>query len=156
MFDNQSASNWQLVVDHSATGRQTVGDRSANSRRHIEDYNFGWKLVADSCWWLSAATGRRLVVAIVWLWLNLCPNMNHFDAVDFSECHFEEVISFFWRSVYMHRPRRHMLNLYNFWLGQTLYTVKTYHKWCNNLPRTWGNLLHVLKVCLYYVISLKC
>ena len=32
---------------------------------------------------------------------NLCPNMNHFDAVDFSECHSEEVISFFWRSVYM-------------------------------------------------------
>ena len=22
----------------------------------------------------------------------MCPNMNHFDAVDFSECHFEEVI----------------------------------------------------------------
>ena len=27
--------------------------------------------------------------------------MNHFDAVDFSECHSEEVISLFWRSVYM-------------------------------------------------------
>ena len=25
---------------------------------------------------------------------NLCPNMNHFDAVDFSECHSEEVIKF--------------------------------------------------------------
>ena len=25
----------------------------------------------------------------------MCPNMNHFDAVDFSECHSEEVISFF-------------------------------------------------------------
>ena len=24
----------------------------------------------------------------------LCPNMNHFDAVDFSECHSEEVIKF--------------------------------------------------------------
>ena len=31
----------------------------------------------------------------------MCPNMNHFDAVDFSECHSEEVISFFWRSVYV-------------------------------------------------------
>ena len=31
---------------------------------------------------------------------HLCPDMNHFDAVDFSECHSEEVISFFWRSVY--------------------------------------------------------
>ena len=26
---------------------------------------------------------------------NLCPNMNHFDEVDFSECHSEEVISSF-------------------------------------------------------------
>ena len=33
---------------------------------------------------------------------NLCPSMNHFDTtVDFSECHSEEVISFFWRSVYV-------------------------------------------------------
>ena len=23
---------------------------------------------------------------------NLCPDMNHFDAVDFSECHSEEVM----------------------------------------------------------------
>ena len=27
--------------------------------------------------------------------------MNHFDAVDFSECHSEEVISFFWCSLYL-------------------------------------------------------
>ena len=32
---------------------------------------------------------------------NMCPNMNYFDAVDFNECHSEEVISFFWRSVYI-------------------------------------------------------
>ena len=25
----------------------------------------------------------------------MCLNMNHFDAADFSECHSEEVISFF-------------------------------------------------------------
>ena len=31
----------------------------------------------------------------------LCPNMIHFDALDFSECRSEEVISFFWRSVYV-------------------------------------------------------
>ena len=30
----------------------------------------------------------------------LCPNMINFDAVDFSERRPEEVISFFWRSVY--------------------------------------------------------
>ena len=35
---------------------------------------------------------------------NLCPNMNNFDVVDFSECHSEEVISFFWRSVYFRCP----------------------------------------------------
>ena len=27
--------------------------------------------------------------------------MNHFDEVDLSECDFEEVISFFWLSVYL-------------------------------------------------------
>ena len=30
----------------------------------------------------------------------LCPNMIHFDGVDFSERRSEEVLSFFWRSVY--------------------------------------------------------
>ena len=35
---------------------------------------------------------------------NMCQNMNHFDAVDFSEWHSEEVISFFWRSVYIPQP----------------------------------------------------
>ena len=29
--------------------------------------------------------------------------MIQFDALDFSECHSEEVISFFWRSVYLER-----------------------------------------------------
>ena len=32
---------------------------------------------------------------------NLCPNMIHVDALDFSGWHSEEVISFFWRSVYL-------------------------------------------------------
>ena len=36
---------------------------------------------------------------------NLCPNMNHFDGVDFSECHSEEVISFFWCSVSVWVPK---------------------------------------------------
>ena len=31
----------------------------------------------------------------------LCPNIIHFDGVDFSERRPEEVISFFWRSVYL-------------------------------------------------------
>ena len=31
---------------------------------------------------------------------NLCSVMNHFNALDFSECRSEEVISFFWHSVY--------------------------------------------------------
>ena len=32
---------------------------------------------------------------------NLCPIMIHFNALDFNECRSEEVISFFWRSVYI-------------------------------------------------------
>ena len=32
---------------------------------------------------------------------DLCPNMINFDGVDFSECRSEEVISFFWHSVYL-------------------------------------------------------
>ena len=31
----------------------------------------------------------------------LCPNIINFDSVNFSECRPEEVISFFWRSVYI-------------------------------------------------------
>ena len=34
--------------------------------------------------------------------VKLCPNMIHFDAVEFSECRSEEVISLFWRSVYVY------------------------------------------------------
>ena len=33
---------------------------------------------------------------------NLCPNMIHVDALDFSGWHSKEVISFFWRSVYLY------------------------------------------------------
>ena len=33
-----------------------------------------------------------------------CPNMIHFNVVDFSEHHTEEMISFFWRSVYKPAP----------------------------------------------------
>ena len=32
---------------------------------------------------------------------NLCPNMIHFNTFDFSEGRSEEVISFFWCSVYI-------------------------------------------------------
>ena len=33
---------------------------------------------------------------------NLCPNMNNFDAVDFSECHSEEVMFLLTLSVYIY------------------------------------------------------
>ena len=33
--------------------------------------------------------------------ISLCPIMSNFNALDFSECRSEEVISFFWRSVYI-------------------------------------------------------
>ena len=35
------------------------------------------------------------------IFANLCPIMIHFNALDFNVCRFEEVISFFWRSVYI-------------------------------------------------------
>ena len=40
---------------------------------------------------------------------NLCPNIIHVDALDFSECHSEEVISFFWHSVYLELQTSQML-----------------------------------------------
>ena len=47
---------------------------------------------------------------------NLCPNMKHFDDVDFGECHSEVVISFFWRSVYIvsysFQPQRNQFALF--------------------------------------------
>ena len=47
--------------------------------------------------------------------------MNYFDAVDFSEFHSEEVISFFWRSVYINA----VIWTYaaNLW---TTYSINTY------------------------------
>ena len=38
---------------------------------------------------------NKVIIAI------LCPNMINFDALDFIECRLEEVISFFWCSVYV-------------------------------------------------------
>ena len=52
---------------------------------------------------------------------NLCPNMNHFDAVDFSECYSEEVISFFWRSVYMLLYYKKLYILFYYMLLYELY-----------------------------------
>ena len=51
---------------------------------------------------------------------NLCPNMNHFDAVDFSECHSEEVISFFWRSVYKNLKKNNERIRYSFKSGDCM------------------------------------
>ena len=62
VIGNWLSTTRRPVGKQSAIGRQTVGDRL---RTKILVGNG----VADSCWWLSAATGRRLVVAIVWLWL---------------------------------------------------------------------------------------
>ena len=50
----------------------------------------------------------------------MCPNMNHFDAVDFSECHSEEVISFFWRSVYVYNSLLENESLFNLGISLTL------------------------------------
>ena len=44
----------------------------------------------------------------------MCPNMIDFDGVNFSEHRSEEVISFFWRSVYRQLP-------YKWWRPSVLY-----------------------------------
>ena len=69
VIGNWLSTTRRPVGKQSAIGRQTVGDR-------LRTKIIGWKLVADSCWWLSAATGRRLVVAIVWLWLKFLQNQS--------------------------------------------------------------------------------
>ena len=45
---------------------------------------------------------------------NLCPIMIHFNALDFNECRSEEVISFFWRSVYYFSNSPNQI-MYCFW-----------------------------------------
>ena len=62
-----------------------------------------WKLT--SCAFISSLIDWSKLVFFFMCLLrinlpNLCPNMIHVDALDFSEWHPEEVISFFWRSVY--------------------------------------------------------
>ena len=59
-------------------------------------------------WWsnrIFSFLKREYIVFLIFLLRSikayLCPNMMHFDAVDFSERLPEEVISFFWRSVYL-------------------------------------------------------
>ena len=46
---------------------------------------------------------------------NLCPNMNHFDAADFSECHSEEVMFLLMLSLY---PPNYMKRV------KSIFTVK--------------------------------
>ena len=61
------------------------------------------KMNAISPWFYSCLSlGKRnfcmcLAKSIL---ANICPIMIHLDALDFNVCRSEEVISFFWRSVY--------------------------------------------------------
>ena len=64
---------------------------------------FVWFLKLTSCNFIAFISS---LIEVTFVFLDVLikdnlPNMNHFDAVDFSECHSEEVISFFWRSVYI-------------------------------------------------------
>ena len=43
------------------------------------------------------------------IFTNLCPIMIHLNALDFNVCRFEEVISFFWRLVYLFCCNSHIL-----------------------------------------------
>ena len=60
---------------------------------------------------------------------NLCPNMNHFDAVDFSECHSEEVISFFWRSVYFQHLLVILKTYFVSWESEVHYHYSKMFRW---------------------------
>ena len=73
---------------------------------------------------------------------NLCSNMIHFDAVDFSECHSEEVISFFWRSVYVAKK---LLNLWGL--------MKAYKRLLTKSIREIYNF-HYLHLALMLLINL--
>ena len=46
------------------------------------------------------------------IFANLCPIMIHLNALDFNVCRFEEVISFFWRSVYIHAVQCNLSKCY--------------------------------------------
>ena len=67
----------------------------------------------------------------------LCPNIN-FDGVDFSERHPEEVISFFWRSVYVYIVHTWMESiLYNCFLICFVHVTKDHRLWSLEHRRTW-------------------
>ena len=77
----------------------------------------------------------------------LCPNITDFDSVDFSECRPEEVISFFWRSVYV-QPKKDM---YVFW--------KKIHENCSSLWKlgAWDKNNYLLTAMHYItVLLLQC
>ena len=66
----------------------------------------------------------------------LCPNMINFDAVDFSERHPEEVISFFWRSVYIVSTFSITPWFPPWKVGYILYRPSLY------FPQKWGDVYH--------------
>ena len=75
---------------------------------------------------------------------NLCPNMIHFGAYHISECHSEEVISFFWRSVYYYTEnlvflKRFMLMISNF--------TRIHHCMIMKIQNKIGNMMKQLSRC---------
>ena len=66
--------------------------------------NFRKMTFRELTWIFSFLTRENLVFFQIFLLTSikayLCPNIINFDSVDFSERRPEEVISFFWRSVY--------------------------------------------------------
>ena len=92
----------------------------------------------------------------------LCPTMINFDAVDFSERHPEEVISFFWRSVYIkmlailsigkcHRKQCRkkilcyigtcVMYIYNVWRAQIHIEHTKWIEFCRKKDNLWWNIL---------------
>ena len=74
---------------------------------------FLWCLTTDllrfHCIFLFFDSRNLFFLKLCWIRItivNLWPNMNNFDAVDFSECRSEEGISLFRRSVYTGCPKK--------------------------------------------------
>ena len=72
-----------------------------------------------SPFWLEQTLKKKKMYLIRSAKANLCPNMIHFDGLDFSECHAEEVTSFFWCSLYFAMRalicKKYIIHLINSW-----------------------------------------
>ena len=79
------------------------GARSKLARWAVSAIFEKWPFVINRIFLLSHArkSGAFWIFLLRSIKAYLCPNIINFDSVDFSKRRPEEVISFFWRSVYV-------------------------------------------------------